>query len=175
VQVLANGGLFAAAALLSLAAPWPGWPPLALGALATAAADTWATEVGTLASAPPRSILTLRPVAAGTSGGVTLQGTAAALAGAVGIGLLAALLGWDRGVSAAAAAGGFAGALADSLLGATVQARRWCDRCALATERSVHDCGGRTRPAGGLRWLDNDGVNVVSALVGALVALALAT
>jgi len=174
VQVLANGGLFAVGALASLASPWPGWPVLALGALATAAADTWATEVGTLAAGPPRSIRSFRPVAPGTSGGVTLLGTGAALAGAAAVALLAGAFGWGAGVAAAAAAGGFAGATADSLLGATVQARRWCDRCALATERSTHDCGERTRPAGGLRRLDNDGVNVASALVGALVALAVA-
>jgi uncharacterized protein (TIGR00297 family) len=174
VQVLANGGLFAVGALASLASPWPGWPVLALGALATAAADTWATEVGTLAAGPPCSIRSFRPVTPGTSGGVTLLGTGAALAGAASVALLAGALGWGPGVAAAAAAGGFAGAMADSLLGATVQARRWCDRCALATERSTHDCGERTRAAGGLRWLDNDGVNVASALVGGLAALAVA-
>lgn len=173
VQVLANGGPFAAAALGALAFPAPAWAALGLGALATAAADTWATEIGTLAPAPPRSIHSGRPVPPGTSGGVTLLGTVAALAGAAAIALLAAALGWDARLAAAAAAGGFAGALADSLLGATLQARRWCDRCALATERTTHDCGARTRPAGGLRWLDNDGVNAASAAVGALAALAL--
>ena len=54
----------------------------ALGALAASAADTWATEIGSLATRPPRSILTLRPVPAGTSGGVNLLGMLAMVAGA---------------------------------------------------------------------------------------------
>jgi len=174
IQVLANGGPFAAAALASLALPWPGWPAVAGGALATAAADTWATEIGTLAAAPPRSILSGEVVAPGTSGGITAAGTIAAAGGALFVGATAWLLGWPPRVAAGAAAGGFAGALVDSLLGAAVQARRWCDRCGVATERVTHGCGAPTRAAGGLAWLDNDGVNLASALVGALVALLLA-
>jgi uncharacterized protein (TIGR00297 family) len=174
VQVLANGGPFAAAAVASLVFPWPGWAAVAGGALATAAADTWATEVGTLAARPPRLILSRRVVAPGTSGGVTSAGTLAAVAGALLIATLAWLLDWPAGVAAGAAAGGFGGAMADSLLGATVQARRWCDRCDAATERVTHDCGAATRRAGGVAWLDNDAVNVVSALLGASMALLVA-
>ena len=33
--------------------------------------------------------------------------------------------------------------MVDSVLGATVQARRWCDTCARETERPTHDCGRR--------------------------------
>ena len=54
MQVLANGGVFALAALLGavLGSPWPAaGSRAALGALAASAADTWATEIGTLASA----------------------------------------------------------------------------------------------------------------------------
>jgi uncharacterized protein (TIGR00297 family) len=174
VQVLANGGPFALAAVASLALPWPGWAALAGGAIATATADTWATEIGTLADRPPRSILSMRQVPPGTSGGVTAAGTLAALVGALFIAALARLVGWPAAAAAGAAAGGLAGAIADSLLGASVQARRWCDRCGAATERTVHGCGAPTRPAGGLAWLDNDAVNVVSALAGAVVALLVA-
>jgi uncharacterized membrane protein len=73
------------------------------------------------------------------------------------------------------AIGGAAGAMADSLLGATLQERRWCDACALATERRVHDCGTRTRLAGGLAWMDNDAVNLLATLTGAVVAATLVT
>ena len=45
-------------------------------------------------------------------------------------------------------AGGLAGSLADSLVGATLQERRWCDRCAQSTERRVHSFGERTRIVG---------------------------
>jgi uncharacterized protein (TIGR00297 family) len=171
-QVLANGGPFAAAALLSIAAPWPGWTVLGAGALAAAASDTWGTEVGTLAGGAPRSIVSGRIVPPGTSGGITLAGTLASLCGAAFVAALAWALRWPDAV--AILAGGIAGSTADSLLGATLQARRWCDRCGAGTERELHVCGAPTRRAGGLAWLDNDGVNLASALVGALVALLVA-
>ena len=175
-QVLANGGVFAAAALMSLLAPeWPGWTAVGAGALAAATADTWATEVGTLAGGVPRSITSLKPVPPGTSGGITVAGTLASVAGATFIGALAWVAGWPRdAVLGGAAAGGFAGATFDSLLGATLQARRWCDHCAAATERIVHGCGTPTRPAGGLAWLDNDRVNLAATLVGAGVGALMA-
>lgn len=173
-QVVANGVVFALAAALALLVPWPGWPALAAGALATAAADTWGTEVGTLAARAPRLITTWRAVPPGTSGGVSLPGLAATVAGAGLIAAAALALGWPAGVAGAALAGGIAGALADSLVGALWQARRRCPECGTYTERAVHACGATTARAGGARWLDNDGVNLVSGLAGALVALLVA-
>ena len=174
-QVLANGGLFALAAGLSLAWPeWNGWPALGAGALAAATSDTWATEVGTLVGAIPRSILTGRRVPPGTSGGVTVSGMLAAVAGAAFITAFVWTLGWPRDVALAALAGGIAGSTLDSLLGATAQARRWCGRCNRGTERLVHDCGAETRRAGGFAWLDNDAVNFLSTAAGGLLAVLLA-
>ena len=172
VQVLANGGVFAFAALMSLVHASPGWTAVGAGALAAAAADTWATEIGTLARGRTVSITTLRPLPPGTSGGVTLLGSAGGLAGAAFIAALAWASGWPLPAVAGALAGGLAGTTADSFLGATIQARRWCDACSVATERVLHTCGGRTEPAGGLPWLDNDGVNLAATLTGAGVAVA---
>ena len=168
-QVLANGGVFAAAALGQLLVPSPVWHALGAGALAAVAGDTWATEVGTLARTDPISIVSGKRVPAGTSGGVTIIGSAAGVAGALFIGLVATLANWPVAF-AAVALGGVAGALADSLLGGTLQARRWCDVCAEATERVVHSCGTTTRPAGGLPGFENDAVNAICSAVGALVA-----
>jgi uncharacterized membrane protein len=140
--------------------------------LAASAADTWATEIGTLAGRNPVSIISGRTVPAGTSGGVSLVGTLASIVGALFIAAGAALARWPVSFTAIAL-GGLAGAVADSLLGATLQTRRWCDVCAKSTERSVHDCGNLTRRIGGLRALDNDAVNAVCSSVGALVTLLL--
>lgn len=71
VQVAANGGLFTLAAVGQLIWPHHHWMALAVGALAAAASDTWATEVGTLARRPPRMLVGWRPVPAGTSGAVS--------------------------------------------------------------------------------------------------------
>ena len=171
-QVLANGGVFALAALGSLLAPSPIWYAMGAGALAASTADTWATEVGTLEGRDPISIISGKRVAPGTSGGITLVGTAAGVGGALFVGAVAALANWPVPFTAVAL-GGVAGALADSLLGATLQSRRRCDLCATATERLVHTCGTPTRHAGGLAGFDNDAVNAACSGVGALVALLL--
>jgi uncharacterized protein (TIGR00297 family) len=171
-QVLANGGVYAIAALGYLISPSPIWSAAGIGALAASTADTWATEVGILAGGEPLSIASLKSVPRGTSGGVTLVGTVAGLAGALFIGAGATLAHWPVPF-AAVALGGVAGALADSLLGATLQARRWCDLCARSTERMVHSCGTPTRHEGGVAGFDNDAVNAVCSGVGALVALLL--
>jgi len=174
MQVLANGGLYAAAALLSLAFPAPWLQALALGALAASASDTWATEVGTVASRPPRLVTTWRPVPTGTSGAVTALGSAGAAGGALFVAGGALLLGWPGRLATAAALGGIIGSAMDTLLGATLQARRWCDTCGSPTERPVHRCGAPTRPAGGVAWLDNDRVNVLATVAGAVAAAAIA-
>ena len=172
-QVFANGGVFAASALGYLIAPSPAWLAAGAGALAAASSDTWGTEVGSLAGGRPVHVLTRQRVAPGTSGAVTLVGTVAAFGGALFVGVAAALLLWPSSVVVATVVGGFAGALADTWLGAVAQLRQWCDRCESPTEQTVHVCGTTTRVAGGVRWIDNDVVNLLSVIIGALVALTL--
>ncbi len=171
IQVLANGGVFAIAAAAFVVHPSLVWQAIGAGALAASTSDTWATEIGTLSAATPRSILTWRPVATGTSGGITVAGTLGALAGALFVGGVAALLGWAPRVAGAAVLGGVVGSTADSVLGATLQARRRCPQCDQATERLVHSCGARTIPTGGVGWLNNDSVNAVSSAIGAAASL----
>jgi uncharacterized protein (TIGR00297 family) len=172
-QVLANGGAFAAAAMVAGATGHPLWAAAALGALAAAAADTWATEVGTIVGGLPRSIVSLKPLPPGTSGGVTVPGTLASLAGAAFITGVAYLTGLQPALIAVFV-GGVVGSLADSLVGATIQERRWCDGCSEPTERLLHSCGAVTRVVGGVSGARNDLVNVVCTLVGATVAAVLA-
>lgn len=170
VQVLANGATFAGAAIAMLVHPDVRWIALGAGSLAAAAADTWATEIGTLYGGEPRSILTGRRVPAGTSGGISPIGTLAAVSGAMFIAILVKLFGSTAAVARHVALGGVVGALLDSLLGATLQARRWCATCAHETERAVHSCGTATRPLRGWAWLDNDLVNFLSNAAGGLLA-----
>ena len=171
IQVFANGFVFALAAALWVATAWEGWRAIGAGALAAAASDTWATEIGTLSRNEPRSMVTWRRVPTGTSGGVSTPGVVAAIAGSLFIALAAIALGWPREASVSAFVGGLGGSTVDSLLGATVQQRRWCDRCNSPTERARHGCGTASRFVGGVRWIDNDVVNVTSTLAGARLGL----
>jgi uncharacterized protein (TIGR00297 family) len=175
LQVLSNGGVFALAAALVVALPQyeHRWLALGIAALAASASDTWATEIGTLYGGAPRSILDWSRVPVGMSGGVTAIGVLAAIAGALFIALVSLALGWPARVALASFIGGVAGSTLDSLLGATLQQRRWCDRCNRATERAVHDCGTQTRLVGGVAAMNNDSVNLLCGIAGGLVALAI--
>ena len=175
-QVLANGGLGTLLALGYGLLPEQAWLWVAFaGAMAAVNADTWATELGVLSKTPPRLITSGQPVERGTSGGITWTGTLAALGGAALIALAAGLLAPELGfwvVWAAVSLGGLAGALFDSLLGATAQAIYRCPACQRETEQHPrHRCGAATAQVRGWRWLNNDLVNLACSLVGAGLAV----
>jgi uncharacterized protein (TIGR00297 family) len=114
------------------------------GAVAAAMADTLSSEFGGLFDTP-RLITTLKPVEAGTDGGVTWQGVVAGLAGSgiiAGLGALFFSLGVPGTVTILAA--GFVGMTVDSILGATLEGDR----------------------------LDNQSVNLLATLSAGLVAAA---
>ena len=168
-QVLANGGLFSAMAVANLVHPSPIWLCAGAGAIGASSADTWATEIGVLSKSTPRSIITGLPAVPGESGGVTWLGTFASVLGAAAMAVIVFFSGWGWIVAVAAIVGGVAGSAFDSILGATLQQRRWCDRCNIMTERTIHGCGTTTQVAGGLPWLDNDAVNAISSAFGAFL------
>jgi uncharacterized protein (TIGR00297 family) len=167
-QVVANGGVAALCAVLAAATHAQPVAAAFAGAFAAASADTWGTEIGTLSRTPPLSILTFRQVKAGRSGGVTLLGSAATICGALCVAFVASAVRLAPFWSVAA--GGIAGALLDSVLGASLQALRWCPACACECETRRHRCGTPTLLRRGAAWLENDGVNFAATLGGAIVA-----
>lgn len=175
-QVVGNGGaatLFAALHFFFPAALWP-WIGFS-AALAAVNADTWATELGALNPTQPRMITNLRKrVEQGTSGGVSLWGTGAALLGASVIGALAAIFSpsdhWLLFLPITFS--GLLGSLFDSLLGATVQAMYFCPADQKETEQHpLHTCGAPTIHMRGWSWLDNDWVNFACGAFGVVAAL----
>jgi uncharacterized protein (TIGR00297 family) len=173
-QVFANGGLGALLAIVHFVSPAQSWLWLAFaGAMAAVNADTWATELGVLSNRPPRLISSGKIVERGASGGITLLGTLAALAGAALIGILAAAFGGENFLTlwGLLSLAGLLGSLFDSLLGATIQAIYFCPQCQKETERHpLHACGAETYRKRGWRWLNNDWVNFFCSVVGAAIA-----
>jgi uncharacterized protein (TIGR00297 family) len=105
------------------------WNPVLLagflGAVATATSDTLATEIGETQKKKPRLITSFKEVPPGTSGAISLLGELSALAGALGIGILAFLLGLINPFSLLLAtfAGGIFGTHLDSFLGAMLEGK----------------------------------------------------
>jgi uncharacterized protein (TIGR00297 family) len=154
-----------------------------VGAIAAAAADGWATELGVLSPQPPRIITSGRQTTAGTAGAISVLGLVAALGASWLIGFVSLLAAnaaaWlDETELArpllwlplAALLGGMASTLVDSLLGATAQAIYWCEKCEHYTEHRVCSCGGASRQVRGWSWLTNDGINLIGSIIGAAVA-----
>ena len=118
-----------------------------IGAIATATADTMASEIGVLHQ--PRLLTTMQKVDPGTDGAVSLLGTAVGMAGAAIIGLAAYLLGILPNPFTAilvSVISGTVGCFMDSFLGATFE-RRF--------------------------MLTNEHVNLIATIVGAIVGILL--
>ncbi len=174
-QVLANGGIAGAMVIAEFIDPSSLWYVAGLGSLAAANADTWGSEAGVLSHRAPFLLTSMRRVDPGTSGGVTLLGSAA---GAVG-GLVVAVSGlfWIDPLARARAlwvvlVASILGALFDSLLGALVQAQYRCSLCCAMTERPVH-CGRDAEHARGFRLITNDTVNLLCTAAGGATAVLL--
>ena len=191
-QVIANGALPAIIAVAYFLDPVPALFAAYAGVLATATADTWATELGVL-SGSAWLLTSFRKAKAGISGAVSLQGFAAAALGAFFIALSAILLNFfnnsidfsllkpvffdqfvgGRKFLVFITTAGFFGALADSFFGATIQAIYCCPKDKRETERAVHKCGTKTRLVRGFVQIDNEVVNFFSTFIGGLLAFVL--
>ena len=144
------------------------------GAMAASLADSMASELGVLSRRAPRDILTLKPVQAGISGGVTALGFGMSLLGAALLALTLALPkdGPGFGSFLDVTAAGFFAAVCDSALGSGVQVKYRCAVCGKLTEKPRH-CGAPGTAERGVRWMTNDAVNLCNNLLGALAALGL--
>jgi uncharacterized protein (TIGR00297 family) len=177
LQVLANGGVGTTCAILFRITGRPVWAVCFVASLAAANADTWAGELGVLAEKPPVSIITMKRVARGISGGVSLLGFSSAFFGALFIafvfaaGNLAADLVPARfaALIVPAALAGFLGSLIDSLLGATIQAQYLSAEGGALTEKSK-SAGVANRLVRGFAFITNDAVNLASTAAAAAAA-----
>ena len=148
-QVLANLAVASAGALIFGVTGNEVWVVAAVAALAEAATDTVASEVGQSQRREAWMITSGARVSAGTDGGITFFGTGAGLVAGLAIAVVAAGCGivTRQGLWTAAGAG-FFGMLADSVMGATIQR---------------------------YGWISNQAVNFVGTLLAATMAYGIAT
>lgn len=124
-QVLANGGVAASAALLSII--FPSYNNIFLlmmtGSLSSATADTISSELGSIYGSSFYNILSFRKDQNGQDGVVSLEGFLFGLAGSGIISTIYSIaFGWDRNFVIIVVSGTI-GNLADSVLGATLERR----------------------------------------------------
>lgn len=118
-----------------------------IGSIATATADTMASEVGVTTT--PRLITNFKKVTPGTDGGISVLGTAAGIVGAGLIGVSAYLLGIHPDLLKTmeiAVISGTAGCFIDSVLGAVLESKK---------------------------YLNNEHVNLIATICGASIGILL--
>lgn len=201
-QVLANGGVGAMVALiyflLGFGSYWCDFTCEVtrvehalywgfVGSFAAAAADTFATEIGTYFRHPTWSVWSLRRVEVGRSGGISIPGLIGAVLGSTAVIWTGWMLQYRPGISggvpaisegivsiqtkwqiaAVLVASGVIASFVDSILGATVQAK-YRDSQGRLTER-MHENRVALPLVSGYRWMTNDRVNLACTAVGALI------
>lgn len=177
-QLLANSLPVLVAGLLAQFFPATfNWSEIMTALIAVSSADTWASEIGMLAKGDPYNILTLKKVATGLSGGVSLLGTFAAIGGSF---LIAATYAggiflftpisfqpatfWQPFLL------GVLGMFVDSLLGSALQSKYRCVVCHQITEQEYH----HNKPCQlvhGLKFIDNDIVNLLTGFTVLVITL----
>jgi len=122
-NAIANTGVAAIAAAIALTSNSPQLALLAFAtALAAGGSDTIASEIGKAFGRHTVSITSLRRVAPGTSGAMSLEGTAAGIAGALALGAVAVALRLiPRDALGILVVAATIGALVESWLGATLE------------------------------------------------------
>ncbi|MHA1379209.1 MAG: DUF92 domain-containing protein [Candidatus Helarchaeota archaeon] len=160
-----------------------------LGAISTMTADTLGTEIGLLSKTKPRLITHLsKKVDPGTSGGVTILGELGGVLGSLIVSSIALLVYFVHNtynmpfiklplasleIIIIGIVAGLAGGAVDSVIGATVQGIFQCQgECGKITEKNKH-CGVPAKHLRGWKILENNMVNFLASLAGAMVAIIL--
>lgn len=172
VQIICNVAMSALMAALFAFTDNDAFLCASAAALSASLADSMASELGILSRGRTFDVLSGKNVEPGMSGGVSVFGFAMS---AVGAAIIAAIsLGQGRGVLFAFVIllSGFLAAYLDSLLGASVQAKYRCAVCGALTEKKVH-CGESGSLEKGVKFIDNDMVNLLNNIYGAVIALLL--
>lgn len=171
LQVLANGLVPAAFAIVYLVTNNFAFVIAFCVALAEAFSDTAASGIGALSKTAYDPFRRKR-LEVGLSGGMSVIGTLASLVAPVlflTVALAFSVLDIKWWLISSLIA--FAGALIDSVLGSLAQAKYRCRVCSMMTEREAH-CNEPAELVCGFRFMNNDLVNLISSVFAACLSVA---
>ncbi len=161
IQVYANGGVGLFICILDYFYPNPVYNYVFISSIASAMSDTWGTEFGKLSRQKPISITSWKTIEHGLSGGITRIGTIGALLGSSIMGLVTSLM-FDADITIIYAVIfiGFFGAIFDSVLGDTLQAK-FKNQSGDILENPSKDYF----LSSGIKFVNNDLVNLLTTLI----------
>lgn len=134
----------------------------AVGAIAAANSDTWASEIGVLSRTKPKYILSRQFVDAGLSGGVTPLGVFASIFGSAFVAAIFFFFSQRMSLAILVCLAGFVGAIMDSILGELIQVKY---KNHLGTFTEINQKG---TTAKGWSFVNNDVVNFLCSITGAM-------
>ncbi|MFO7448157.1 MAG: DUF92 domain-containing protein [Ignavibacteriaceae bacterium] len=174
MQVFSNGGFAGLLVIINYFNPSELFYAAYVSSIAAVCSDTWATEIGTMSHTKTYNILNFTKVEQGVSGGISLPGLLGSCLGAIIIALSS--LFWIEADSLVfillILLSGFSASIIDSILGASLQVQYRCADCGKITENKIH-CGKPLKKIRGLSGLNNDFVNLVSGISGAVIGYTL--
>ena len=169
VQVLANSFIATAFAILFAVTSKKVFLLAFVAAIAEALADTVASSIGVM-SGKAYDVFRRKPCEPGISGGMSLLGTVSSLLAAAIIAFFAYLFSRINGAEVVIVIlSAFLGAIFDSFLGSVVQVKYKCKSCGKVLEREEH-CGERTEKYSGVKFVNNDVVNLLSTFFAGILA-----
>jgi uncharacterized protein (TIGR00297 family) len=166
IQVMANGGIPLAIALIYLINPEELLITLYFVAFSASTSDTWASEIGVLSQKRPVSILTFKKIEKGISGGISVLGIMFSFFGSFFIAIFYVLTRFqfldleiliENFILISIL--GFLGSIIDSFIGATIQPLYLNKNTNKHTEKFKE---GSTKKIKGIKFFNNDVVNFVS-------------
>ena len=164
IQIIANVGTSTLVILLYKITSNPTYLLIYAAVMAESLADTLASDIGILSKSEPINILTGKKGEKGISGNISILGLLSSLLGSFVIGIIY-YIGINNSIISfiIIVLSGFLGSIVDSILGASIQVKYKCPICKKITERKIH-CKEKTKYERGIKWIDNNVVNLLSNL-----------
>ena len=135
--------------------------------------DSLASDIGTLSNKRPYDFIKKQYVPSGLSGGITFLGTFSSFIGSIIFSLVVLLItGEAMYLIPILSIIMMIGCILDSILGSVAQVKYKCDNCGIITENTIH-CGVETSYYSGVKFINNDAVNMICSFAVSAISLLL--